>query len=418
MCAIKRSGTPPRVAPVASTDRTGVGVAVMAAASCLTVANLYLNQPLLGAIGRAFSVGEHRAALVSSCGQIGYAAGILLLVPLGDVLSVRRLVRALLVVAAAALGLAAASPSLAWLCGATLLLALHSVVPQLLIPTAAAIAPPAGRARVVSRVQVGLALGMLLGRAAAGLLGAQLGWRAAYATFAVATAVLVPVLPPLLPAARGRVRLGLGALLASLPRLLAREPHLRRSCVLGALVFGAFNVFWTSLAFFLEQPPHRMGPAGVGLYAALAAPGALAGPWVGPWIDRRGRHGPRAGSRLATTALILAFAILAVAARSPIGLALGAMVLNFASTANQLTNQARIFALGEEVRSRLNTVFMVCTFGGGALGAVGGSWAWTRAGFPGVCALGLGLAVLAAVYVLVVEERPQETRTADQAPRR
>src|SRR4051794_24541619 len=220
----------------------------MAVGCGLAVANNYYAQPLLADMARYFAVSDRRMGLVATLSQVGYAAGLLLFVPLGDRLERRSFILAMLGTVTIALLVVAAAPSFAWLAAASLAVGFTTITPQLLVPLAAHLAAPEERGRVVGTVMSGLLVGVLGARTVSGLVGEHLGWRAVYALAAAVMVALAVALRALLPrsepAASG---LSYAALLRSLGGLLRDEPVLRQSCLFGAASFGAFSAFWTTL---------------------------------------------------------------------------------------------------------------------------------------------------------------------------
>jgi len=371
----------------------------MAAACGVMVGNIYLCQPLLDEMARGFGVAEQAAGLVAVAAQVGYALGILFVVPLADVSEPRRLLRWLM--AATALGLlaAAAAPSLAPLILASAVVAAATVVPQILIPLATSLAPKERRGRVIGALQTGLILGILLSRTVSGNVAALVGsWRASYLLAGLVTAGLFLLLPSFLPAhVPPRRQRSYAALLRSLPGLLALAP-VRVSAALGFCVFAAFSAFWATLAFHLATPAFGLGAAAAGLFGLWGAPGAILAPLGGRLADR-------VGSNLVNLmSLCFAGAAFLMAgtwgAASILALIAGVNLLDFGTQSGQVANQARIFGLGDDIRARLNTVYMVATFGGGAFGSFVGTVAWGRWGWQGVC-LTSGLLVLLAALILM-----------------
>src|SRR5260370_14420069 len=245
--------------PVAPPARGGEELAVStgkllwlpAVAPGVSVASLYYCPPLLALLAADFSTTERGAGLVPTLTQAGYAAGMLLVVPLGDTADRRRLIVFAALCSAAAVLAVAAATSLAFLCAASFALGLATVVPQLAVPFAAGIVPAAERVRSVGKVTSGLLVGILLSRTVSGLIGAHLGWRAMYLIATAVTLLLAPALRIFLPRQEPAPRLSYPGLLRSLPGLL-REPLLRRHAILGALALAAFSAFWTTLTFLLE----------------------------------------------------------------------------------------------------------------------------------------------------------------------
>ncbi|WP_086829569.1 MFS transporter, partial [Streptomyces sp. NRRL B-24572] len=375
-----------------------------AVAGAVTVANIYFPQPLLAAVARGLDVSERTAGLIASAAQVGYALGILLLVPLADSARLRRLTSVLLALTGAALLVAAAAPDVVTLTLATLALSTTTVLPQILTPVAAVLAGPGRQGRVVGLVGLGLTLGSTLSRTVSGAVTDASGsWRVAYVVAAAATATLLLVLPRGLPERLGsRGDLSYVRLLAGLPRLLAVHRELRISALLGACVFAAFSVFWSVLAFHLAAPPLGYGPGAAGLFGVLTLPAALLSAAAGPLTDRYGASAVNAGG-LACAGLGLAVA--GLAPHSPAALVAGANLLVVGVSSCQVANQARIFGIGRAVAARVNTVFMLATFGGGALGSLAGSWLYAAHGWPAAL-LAAGACVAVAGLVVTVAARP------------
>jgi len=371
----------------------------MAIASGATVANLYYNQPLLAEIGRSFSASLHAVGLVPTVTQIGYGLGMLLVVPLGDARERRSLVVTCIGLAVAALVAIALSPGLPWLLAASLLMGIATCVPQILVPFAAGLAPPGQRGRAVGTVMSGLLFGILLSRTVSGLVGAAVGWRAMYFVAAALMIALAVVLHVALPRSEAHAPMRYGALLRSLGDLIRREPALRFHAALGALSFAAFSAFWATLALHLQALPGHYGPRTAGAYGVVGLLGALAAPLVGKRAEARG---DRRINAIAIGTILVGFAVLWLSGDSLWGLATGCILLDFGAQANHISNQTRIFGLREGARSRLNTVYMVTYFAGGALGAYAGALAFASFGWGGVCAVG---AACAGAALLLVRSR-------------
>lgn len=350
------------------------------------------------------AVSERTAGLVAVGAQVGYALGILFVLPLADAMVVRRLVRVLLGLTALFLIVAASAPTAPLLIAASVALTATTVIPQILIPVISGMATPEHRGRTIGLLQTGLILGILLSRTVSGAV-AQFtdSWRSPYLLAAALTAGLLFFVPRLLPASReGAAKTGYLDLLRSLPSLLRHRP-LRLSMTLGFLVFAAFSAFWATLAFHLAGPPFRLGPAAAGLFGLYGAPGAILAPVAGRLSDRLGSF------------RVNSFSLLAVAAAFIVGGWIGAFslaalictvnLLDFGLQSGQIANQTRIFALGDDIRARVNTLYMVATFGGGAVGSLAGTFAWTLAGWFGVCGLALFLVITAAITLIVSRTR-------------
>ena len=371
-------------------------VPVMALACGVMVGNIYVCQPLLAEIARALGVPSRSASFVAVATQVGYALGILFVVPLADIASPAKLVRWLLALTALSLIGAAAAPNIPLLAVASLCLAATTVVPQVLIPIATSLALPQHRGRIVGSLMTGLVMGILLSRTVSGAIAQYAGtWRASFAFAAFMTTLLFFVLPNFMPprlATAGTV--SYSKLLASLPPLLRHRPLLL-SMGMNFCVFGAFSALWATLAFHLQSPTFGLGPAAAGLFGLWGAPGALLAPMAGRLSDR---WGSARVNGFALCAVLASFVAAGVWGATTIaGLIVAVNLLDFGTQSGQIANQTRIFGIGDAVRARVNTLYMVTTFTGGALGALAGGVLWTAFGWRGVCALGIALVSIAAL---------------------
>ncbi|WP_131739325.1 MFS transporter [Actinomadura roseirufa] len=407
--AARRAPSPP------GTRTPALLFAVMAVCSGATVANVYLAQPLLDLFARGLGVTSSAAGAVVTCAQLGYAAGILFLVPLGDVRRRRPLLSMLLAGTTGALLLAAAAPGLGVLAAAAALAGAATVIPQVLVPLAAELAPPGRRASVVANVQIGLMTGIIGSRVVGGAVGEALGWRAVYVLAAALTAVTGLVTVLLMPSERrrpdgGAPAPGYGRLLASLPGLLRREPALLQACVLHGTLFGAYNATWTTLVLVLTRAPYGYGTATAGLFGLLGLAGAVAAPWAGRAVDRRGAVPVITAALLLTLAASGAYAL---GGTSPPFMVAAIVLANVAVQWSQIANQARVFAYLPHARSRANTVYMVAVFFSGAVCAAAAAACHAAGGWSAVCAL---QAVLAAAGLAVVPAARRHDRRHMRAP--
>jgi len=386
---------------------------VMAIGCGLTAANIYYHQPLLAQMAEYFSISAQRMGAISTLCQVGYGLGMLFFVPLGDLVERRGLMQIMLGLTTAALLAVAASPSFAWLAAASFALGALTITPQLIIPFAAGIAEPSERGRVVGTVMSGLLIGILGARTVSGFIGSYLGWREMHVIAALLMLGLMVAiqwwLPRSSPSAGGT---SYGSLMWSLVGLIRDTPALRQSALYGAMVFGAFSVFWTTLAFHLAAPPFRYGADVVGLFGLIGAGGALAAPLVGTFADRRGS---RWTIGLGLILCLGSFVLLAAFGWTLAGLVAGVILLDLGVQSAHVSNQTRIYGLQPEARSRLNTVYMVSFFFGGSLGSLAGAAAWTRFGWLGACATGSAFLIVAlAVFATVGSGR--RTALAPDAP--
>jgi len=390
--------TRPEAATVAQPSR--VQLLVMASVTALTIANVYYVQPLLVEIGRDLHASDATVSLVSTAAQVGYALGLLLLAPLGDVRSRKRLIVAL-TAAAALLSLAvAAAPTLPLLLAALLCVGLCSPVPQLVIPLAAAITAPERRGKVLGTVQIGVVVGILGSRTAAGAISSLFDWRAVFVAAALALAALLPLLVRHLPSPPASGGISYRRLIGSMPGLFARYPLVPQACVSGAATGVALIAFWTGAVFMLADE-YGWGPMQVGLLALVALASAAVTPLAGHFADRRGIQ---AAALLAGATMVLAYgAFLGAPVSIPL-LLLGVALLDGGMQANQVVNQLALFRLDPAVTSRVNAIYMLWRYGGMGSGSVLGATAYLHTGWTGVCAVG---GIASAIVVLVHLRAPR-----------
>jgi predicted MFS family arabinose efflux permease len=379
--------------------RLNRGLVLLLATTCgAAVANNYYAQPLLPTIASAFGVSDATAGLLVTAGQAGYALGLALLVPLGDLLERRRLITGLLVITAAAEAAAAAAPSIAVLASALAVAGVTSVVAQIVVPMAASMATETQRGQVVGTVMSGLIIGILLARTVSGLIASAGSWRPVYVMAAAVMLVLAVVLRRALPEVRPTERMSYRALLRSVLDLVREEPVLRQRMGLGAAALGCFSILWTPVAFLLSGPPYRYGTAVIGLFGIAGLAGAAIAPVAGRLADRgHGRHATLG----AILALLGSWGLIGLGAHSLAALIAGIVVLDLGSQALHISNQSAIYALRPRARSRLNTAYMVAYFVGGAVMSAAASLLYSTAGWGGVCVLGAATAAAALCLWLV-----------------
>ncbi len=358
------------------------------------VSNIYYNQPLLLEMARSLHVPPAQIGQVAVATQLGYAAGIFLFVPLGDVVERRALMVRLFAAVAASMLASALAPTFTVLLVASVVTGLTAAVTHVAVPIAPELAGEQDRGRAIGTAMTGLLLGILLARAFSGALGSWFGWRSVFYAGAGLNLLFVPLLLRAFPRLPPRRPVAYGHALRSLWTLACGEALLRESALEGGLVFAAFSVFWTTLVFLLGSPHYNLGPGIAGAFGILGAAGALVAPLAGRMTDR---HGTRAVMSWALLVQGVAFAALWVLGYHIWGLMLGVVLLDGGAQANQIANQTRIFGIDEHARSRINTVYMMVYFAGGSAGSAAGALAWQHAGWPGVCALGLGFLALATL---------------------
>ena len=390
---------------ILGTEQTRLGrgkVFVFAIASGLGVANLYYNQPVLADMARSFNVSPNEAGLIPMFAQFGYALGLLMIVPLGDVLERRRFINVMLGLVICALVAAALSPSLNWLAVANLAIGITTVVPHIIVPLVALLAKPSEQGKVLGTVMSGVFVGAVLARSIGGIIGHSWGWRSLYWLAAGLMLLLSVILARQIPYIPTKVKLDYGKLMRSLWQVFRSQPKLREAALNGALLFAAFSAFWATVTFYLSSLPAHYDSSILGLLALMSIPAAAFAPVVGKISDR---YGSRLMVGVGISISIVAFLTFWIFGSSLWGMAAGIFLLSVGTQANMVSNQARIFPLIPDAKSRLNTVYMVSYFIGGASGSFLGATAWSLYQWHGVCSIALILSTLDLIIHLSSSEK-------------
>ncbi|MFL4293205.1 MFS transporter [Enterobacter asburiae] len=370
-------------------------ILLMSVATGLAVASNYYAQPLLDTIARAFNLSASSAGFIVTAAQLGYAAGLLFLVPLGDMFERRMLIVSMTLLAAGGMLITASSQSLTMMIVGTALTGLFSVVAQILVPLAATLASPDKRGKVVGTIMSGLLLGILLARTVAGLLASLGGWRTVYWVASVLMVIMALALWRGLPKVKQENHLNYPQLLASVFSLFTQDKLLRTRALLGCFTFANFSILWTSMAFLLAAPPFNYSEGVIGLFGLAGAAGALGARPAGGLADKGKSH-------LTTSAglvlLLLSWAAIWYGHISVLALIVGILVLDLTVQGVHITNQTVIYRVKPEARNRLTAGYMTSYFIGGAAGSLISASAWQHAGWSGVCAIG---AIVATLNLLV-----------------
>ena len=370
-------------------------ILLMSVATGLAVASNYYAQPLLDTIARAFDLSASSAGFIVTAAQLGYAAGLLFLVPLGDMFERRMLIVSMTLLAAGGMLITASSQSLTMMIIGTALTGLFSVVAQILVPLAATLASPEKRGKVVGTIMSGLLLGILLARTVAGLLASLGGWRTVYWVASVLMVIMALALWRGLPKVKQENHLNYPQLLASVFSLFTRDKLLRTRAVLGCLTFANFSILWTSMAFLLAAPPFNYSEGVIGLFGLAGAAGALGARPAGGLADKGKSHMTTSAGLVL---LLLSWAAIWYGHVSVLALIVGILVLDLTVQGVHITNQTVIYRVKPDARNRLTAGYMTSYFIGGAAGSLISASAWQHAGWTGVCAIG---AIVAAINLLV-----------------
>lgn len=363
------------------------GLTFVFALGCgLCVANIYYAQPLLGPISASLGLHAGLAGLIMTLIQLGYGSGLLLLVPLADVIENRRLIVGMLSVAVLGLMGIALSNSAATFMAASFVVGVCAVAAQVLVPFASHLVPEATRGKVVGNIMAGLLGGIMLARPFASLVAAGFGWRAVFWLSAVVMAALIVVLWRALPERHPHGSIGYQRTMASLPGIVCRTPLLRRRAFYQGMMFAGFQTFWTAVPLALVHE-FGLGQGGIAAFALAGAAGALAAPWSGRLADR-GLTRPATGWAIALALVSFALGAVSVHCHSLAGLVVTGMLLDTAVQLCQVLSIRSIFVLAPELRGRLNGLFMTFIFLCAAVASGLAAAVYTFYGWTALCVLG------------------------------
>ncbi len=405
--------------PRSKSGTPGAPLHFLGLACAIGVSTIYFNQPLLLEMGQSYGSTAGRVGFVAVATQVGYAAGLLVFVPLGDVMERRSLMMRMYAAVVAALLLVTMAPSLGWLIAASAVLGMVASVTHIVLPIAPDMVTEKERGRAIGTVMMGLLLGILLARSFAGWVSrvprlfvhaprlfpagafwVTDGWRYVFLIAALVNAAFLLLVGRVMPRLPPKEDLRYRDAMLSLWTLFRTQPLLRESSLIGALVFASFSCFWTTLAFHLKTS-YGLGAGVAGTYGLVGAAGALVAPVAGRLADKRGTRWVLTAG---ITVLASSYVLLWAGERSGLSFAghiavlvVGVIVLDVGAQLTQVANQTRIFGLVPSARSRLNTIYMTLYFAGAAVGSALSTMAWVRWKWAGVCGLALGLIALAGL---------------------
>ena len=369
----------------------------------ITVACIYLCQPLLHAIGQELHLSDREASLVATATQVGYGVGIFTLVPLGDFFSRRRLIQVKCVLLAFATFACSLAHTLPLLAAASFMVGVFATIAQDIIPIAAELAPAAKRGRYLSYVMSGLILGILLSRTLAGLIAGLGSWRTVFVAGGgavlfclVTTFFSFPVLP------ERTDRRSIVGVYASMLGLLREQPLLRLSVLRHGLMGLAFSAFWTTLAFFLSKPPYEWSPPKIGMMGLAGAAGVLGSTLAGRLADERG---PLFGIRVATVTAFVSFAAMGLFGSSTLVLVGGTVLFDLAIQMSLVSHQSIVYGLDPNARARLNGIFVSVLFLCFSLGSLCAGALWARWGWGAV--MGMACIATAISFALTLVRVPR-----------
>lgn len=371
-------------------------VLLFAIAAGLAVANVYYAQPMLHLMAAEFGIVKGSAGIMVTVTQIGYGLGLLLIVPLGDVLNRRKLISGQMSLSVLALMLIGFAWNEVVFFTGLALLGLFAVVTQVLVAYSATLAAPAERGSVVGLVTSGIVVGILLARTISGTMADLAGWRSVYFLSGGLTLILTGILMKVLPATdQHKTFTSYPQLLISMFRLFVTEPLLLIRSVIALFLFAAFSTLWTALALPLSAPPFSLSPTEIGLFGLVGVLGTLGATKAGQLADRGKAQGT---TGLALSLLLLSWLSIGFTESSLWALILGIIILDLAVQAVHVTNQSMIYTLQPEARSRIVAGYMIFYSIGSGMGSITATKVFAAAGWSGVCILGAGFSTLALLF--------------------
>lgn len=355
----------------------------------ISVANLYYNQPLLNRISRDLQTSEFTANLIAMITQIGYAIGLLFIIPLGDLFKRKTIILINFTVLVVSLLTIVLTPYIHLILFASLLTGICSVMPQIFIPIAAQFSTPETKGKNVGMIVSGLLTGILASRVVSGIIGEYLGWRfiffVAAGMMVICVIIIMRVLPDMPCNFKGRY----SDLMKSLFSLVMEYPQLRISSLRAGIAFGSFLALWTSLAFKMEQAPFFAGNNIVGLLGLCGIAGALTASYIGNYVQVLG---VKRLNYIGCGLIFAAWFSLYSGQNSYVGIIIGIFIIDIGMQCIQLSNQTTIFSLNPKAANRINTIFMTTYFIGGSIGTLLAGIFWHWFGWQGVVGTGITLA--------------------------
>lgn len=372
-------------------------ILLMAVSTGVAVANIYYAQPLLHSIAQYFAISYAQAGIIVTVAQLSYALGLVLLVPLGDLLNHKKLIVSMTGLSSIGLLICALSNQFIFLLIGTAISAFFAVVAQVIVPLSAALAQAEQRGKAVGTIMAGLLLGILLARTVSGVLSSLGNWHTVYWFASGLMLVITITLHYKLPSHHHPAGLSYPKLLASIFSLFKQEPLFLWRSILGCFVFACFTLMWTPLAFLLAAPPYHYNDASIGLFGIAGAVGALAAMQTGKLVDQ-GKG--KATTRFGLVLLALSWIPLYFGATSLFALLIGIILLDMCVQLVHVTNQNVIYQLRPEARNRLNAGYMLMYFMGGSAGSLLASNMYQHFQWQGVCIAGLLIASMAIIIWL------------------
>lgn len=364
---------------------------ILAIISGLAVANLYYNQPLLNDICRDLRVSEFTANLIPMVTQIGYALGLLFIIPLGDLYSRRRIIVINFSLLSISMLSIALSESIWFVLASSLVTGICSVMPQIFIPIASQFSRPEDKSKNVGILVSGLLTGILGSRVISGMVGEYWGWRTMYYLAAVIMFVCIFIVLKVIPDMSVNYKGTYNDLMHSLLTIFRQRPDIRLSSLRAGLCFGSFLALWACLAFKLSGAPLYAGNNVIGLLGLCGVAGALTASIVGRYVRILG---VKRLNFIGCMIIMFSWAIMYIFQDTYLGFIIGIMLIDIGMQCIQLSNQTYVLTSVPNAANRVNTIFMTTYFVGGALGTFLAGLFWQEMQWEGVVTVGVSLTLL------------------------
>ena len=374
----------------------------LAIISGVTVANIYYNQPLLNRISRDLNISEFTANLIAMCSQIGYAIGLLFIIPLGDLYRRRNIILVNISILVVSLLTIALAPNIHLILFASLLTGACSVIPQIFMPLAAQYSTPETKGKNVGIILSGLLTGILASRVVSGIVGEYMGWRFIYFIAAGLMVVCLLIIIRILPDLPSNYQGSYAGLMKSLFSLIKDYPALRIYSVRAGVAFGSFLAMWSCLAFKMGEAPFYANSDVIGILGLCGIAGALTASFVGKYVKK---VGIRNFNFIGCGLILLAWASLYFCGSTYAGIIAGVVLIDIGMQCIQLSNQTSIFDICPSASNRVNTIFMTTYFIGGSLGTFLAGSCWQAWGWAGVAGIGTALTMLSLLITIYNKEK-------------
>lgn len=375
----------------------------MAFCTGLIVANIYYCQPLVILIAKEYGLTESYAGRISYLTQAGYAIGLFLIVPLGDMFERKKQILVITGLAIASLLMATFSHSFLVLEIACVLIGASSIVPQLILPMAANLSSDESRGHTIGIIMSGLLIGILGSRAISGSIGFLWGWRAMFGIAAGICFLLILLIASRFPQSKPSFSGTYRQLISSMFKYVKSQPVLREASIINFLAFAIISGFWTTMVLFLANPPFSFQSLQIGLFGIAGAAGALAAPLVGKLSDGKD---PRKNILTGLVLQLVSIVAFYLTGSSLYLFVIGIILIDIGMQAIHVTNQTRIYALVPEARNRLNTIFMSVSFVGAASGSWFGLWLWDKGQWPVYC---MGSVIVILLNIMIYQFYKKKT---------